>query len=92
MPGIRKLKSSSDHQQEIEARLQRNREYMRRRRRDPKFRAAQKRADLGRAHRPVAATCGLCGRRAKEVITRLRESTQTKSGFVEVQIAYCGSC
>jgi hypothetical protein len=37
--------------------------------------------------------CSICGKRdAVEIITRLRPSAETKSGFVQMRIAYCGFC
>ena len=37
--------------------------------------------------------CAICRKRkAVEIITRLRPSAETKSGFVQMRIAYCGFC
>jgi hypothetical protein len=37
--------------------------------------------------------CSICGKRdAIEVITRLRPSADSKSGYVQMRIAYCGFC
>jgi hypothetical protein len=37
--------------------------------------------------------CWICRKRAAvEVITRLRPTTEARSGFVQVRVAYCGFC
>lgn len=86
----------------------RNREYMRRRRADPEFKKNEKRQralERGLAFRQSATSSGENGRRflgekcwicrkraAVEVITRLRPSAETRSGYVQVRVAYCGFC
>lgn len=41
----------------------------------------------------IHRVCAICRKRdAVEIITRLRPSAETKSGFVQMRIAYCGFC
>ena len=43
--------------------------------------------------REIHRVCAICRKReAVEIITRLRPSAETKSGFVQMRIAYCGFC
>lgn len=85
----------------------RNREYMRRRRADPEFQKSEKRRSRARelallssaASSPESGRqfagqkCWICRKRAAiEVITRLRPTAATRSGYVQVRVAYCGFC
>jgi hypothetical protein len=94
--------------EERERRRIRNREYIRRRRADPRFRKKEKRrrssemettfprvarSSQGGGQEALRQKCWICRKRAAvEVITRLRPSTAVRSGFVQVRVAYCGFC
>ena len=76
----------------------RNREYMRRWRADPLHRQSERihstnwrrGRNLQDPHHPGPTVCGFCHRRrSRSVVPRLRP---VETGFVEVQMPYCGLC